>query len=254
MAGRAGRARPGLPRDDDRDEHRDRAQRRPGRDDHDPGLPRHPPHRAPQAPLNFSLWQHLPWQAFPIVRRRYRLTVNERIDKNGDVLIPLDDDEVRRRCKLKEAQVESVSVCLLFSFVNPDHEPRVAEIVREEFPEAFLSVSSEVIPQYREYERFSTIGLNAFVGPKVARYVRRFDEALRGMGVSTGIHLMTSASGVATPGGGLARPGQPAHVRPRRRRRGRHLGGSRRATRTSSRSTWAARPRTSAWRRTASCA
>ena len=158
-------------------------------------------------PLNFSLWQHLPWQAFPIVRRRYRLTVNERIDKNGDVLIPLDDAEVRAQVRrLKEAQVESVSVCLLFSFVNPDHERRVAEIVREEFPEAFLSVSSEVIPQYREYERFSTNGLNAFVGPKVARYVERFDRALRGMGVSTGIHLMTSAAGVATPEGAIQRP------------------------------------------------
>ena len=158
-------------------------------------------------PMNFSLWQQLPWQAFPIVRRRYRLTVNERIDKNGDVLIPLDDDEVRAQVrKLKEAQVESVSVCLLFSFVNADHERRVAEIVREEFPEAFLSVSSEVIPQYREYERFSTNGLNAFVGPKVARYVERFDQALRGMGVSTGIHLMTSAAGVATPEGAIQRP------------------------------------------------
>ena len=158
-------------------------------------------------PMNFSLWQQLPWQAFPIVRRRYRLTVNERIDKNGDVLIPLDDDEVRAQVRrLKEAQVESVSVCLLFSFVNADHERRVAEIVREEFPEAFLSVSSEVIPQYREYERFSTNGLNAFVGPKVARYVERFDQALRGMGVSTGIHLMTSAAGVATPEGAIQRP------------------------------------------------
>ncbi len=158
-------------------------------------------------PMNFSLWQQLPWQAFPIVRRRYRLTVNERIDKNGDVLIPLDDAEVRAQVrKLKEAQVESVSVCLLFSFVNADHERRVAEIVREEFPEAFLSVSSEVIPQYREYERFSTNGLNAFVGPKVARYVERFDAALRGMGVSTGIHLMTSAAGVATPEGAIQRP------------------------------------------------
>ena len=82
----------------------------------------------------------------------------------------------------------------------------MAEIVREEFPEAFLSVSSEVIPQYREYERFSTNGLNAFVGPKVARYVERFDQALRGMGVSTGIHLMTSAAGVATPEGAIQRP------------------------------------------------
>ena len=62
----------------------------------------------------------------------------------------------------------------------------MAEIVREEFPEAFLSVSSEVLPQYREYERFSTVGLNAYVGPKVARYVRRLEEELRALGVRTG--------------------------------------------------------------------
>ncbi len=158
-------------------------------------------------PMNFSLWQNLPWQAFPIVRRRFRLTVNERIDKDGNVLIPLDDNEVREQVlKLKAANVESVAVCLLFSFLNPDHEQRVKKIVQEEFPEAFLSVSSEVLPQYREYERFSTVGLNAFVGPKVATYVRKFDIALREMGVKTGVHLMTSAAGVATPQAAAERP------------------------------------------------
>jgi N-methylhydantoinase A/oxoprolinase/acetone carboxylase beta subunit len=158
-------------------------------------------------PMNFSLWQNLPWQAQPIVRRRFRLTVNERIDKNGDVLIPLDDDEVRTQVRrLKREKVEAVSVCLLFSFLNPEHEQRVAAIVREEFPEAFLSVSSEVIPQYREYERFSTVGLNAYVGPKVSNYIGRFDAALRKMKVRSGIHLMTSAAGVATPEGAMQKP------------------------------------------------
>ena len=158
-------------------------------------------------PMNFSLWQNLPWQAQPIVRRRFRLTVDERIDKNGDVLIPLDDDEVRAQVRrLKREKVEAVSVCLLFSFLNPEHEKRVAAIVREEFPEAFLSVSSEVIPQYREYERFSTVGLNAYVGPKVSNYIGRFDAALRKMKVRSGIHLMTSAAGVATPEGAMEKP------------------------------------------------
>ena len=158
-------------------------------------------------PMNFSLWQNLPWQAQPIVRRRFRLTVDERIDKNGDILIPLDDDEVRAQVRrLKAEQVEAVSVCLLFSFLNPEHEQRVAAIVREEFPEAFLSVSSEVIPQYREYERFSTVGLNAYVGPKVSSYIGRFDSALRKMKVRSGIHLMTSAAGVATPEGAMEKP------------------------------------------------
>jgi N-methylhydantoinase A/oxoprolinase/acetone carboxylase beta subunit len=99
-------------------------------------------------PLNFSNYQDLPWQRYPIVRRRYRLTVSERITGDGKVLVPLDEDRARERVReLKEAGVEAVAVCFLFSFLNPEHEARVAEIVREEFPEAFLSVSSEVLPQ-----------------------------------------------------------------------------------------------------------
>ena len=158
-------------------------------------------------PLNFSNYQDLPWQRYPVVRRRYRLTVPERITGDGSVLVPLDEDKAREQVRvLKEAGVEAVCVCFLFSFLNPAHEQRVAEIVREEFPEAFVSVSSEVIPQYREYERFSTVGLNAYVGPKVASYVARLQEELAGLGVRTGLHLMTSASGVATAEAAIKRP------------------------------------------------
>jgi N-methylhydantoinase A/oxoprolinase/acetone carboxylase beta subunit len=158
-------------------------------------------------PLNFSNYQDLPWQRFPIVRRRYRLTVPERITRDGSVLVPLDEEKAREEVRrLKEAGVEAVAVCFLFSFLNPAHEQRVAEIVREEFPDAFLSVSSEVLPQYREYERFSTVCLNAYIGPKVSRYVRRLEEELEAMEVRTGLHLMTSASGVATAEGAVARP------------------------------------------------
>jgi N-methylhydantoinase A/oxoprolinase/acetone carboxylase beta subunit len=158
-------------------------------------------------PLNFSNYQDLPWQRYPIVRRRYRLTVPERIVKDGSVLVPLEEEKARAQVrKLKEAGVEAVAVCFLFSFLNPVHEARVAEIVREEFPEAFLSVSSEVLPQYREYERFSTVCLNAFIGPKVSQYIRRLEEQLEALNVKTKLHLMTSASGVATPDGAIARP------------------------------------------------
>jgi N-methylhydantoinase A/oxoprolinase/acetone carboxylase beta subunit len=158
-------------------------------------------------PLNFSNYQDLPWQRHPIVRRRYRLAVPERITGDGTVLVPLDESRAREQARrLKEAGVEAVAVCFLFSFLNPEHERRVAEIVREEFPEAFLSVSSEVLPQYREYERFSTVCLNAYIGPQVSRYVRRLEDELEAMDVKTGLHLMTSASGVATAGGAVARP------------------------------------------------
>jgi N-methylhydantoinase A len=158
-------------------------------------------------PLNFSNYQDLPWQRYPIVRRRHRLTVPERVMRDGSVLVPLDEAKAREQVqKLKEAGVESVAVCFLFSFLNPKHEARVAEIIREEFPDAFLSVSSEVLPQYREYERFSTVCLNAYIGPRVSSYVHRLEQELEAMDVRTGLHLMTSASGVATAEGAIARP------------------------------------------------
>ena len=158
-------------------------------------------------PLNFSNYQDLPWQRYPLVRRRHRLTVPERIAADGQVLVDLDEERAREQVrKLKEMQVEAVAVCFLFSFLHPEHEKRVAEIVREEFPEAFLSVSSEVLPQYREYERFSTVALNAFVGPKVAGYVRRLEDELQSLGVRTGLQLMSSASGVVTADGAVERP------------------------------------------------
>lgn len=158
-------------------------------------------------PLNFSNYQDLPWQRYPIVRRRYRLTVPERVLSDGSVLVPLDEDAVRAAVRrLKEEGCEAVAVCLLFSFVNPAHEQKIRSILEDEFPEAYLSVSSEVLPQYREYERFSTVALNAFVGPKVARYVDRLDGGLRDRGVRAGLHLMTSASGVATAQGAVENP------------------------------------------------
>ena len=158
-------------------------------------------------PLNFSNYQDLPWQRYPLVRRRDRLTVPERITGDGEVLVPLDEDRVRQHARrFKEAGVDAVAICLLFSFMNPAHERRAAEIVREEFPEAFLSVSSEVLPQYREYERFSTVALNAFIGPRVAGYVRRLEDELHTLGVRTGLHLMSSASGVVTAHGATQRP------------------------------------------------
>jgi N-methylhydantoinase A/oxoprolinase/acetone carboxylase beta subunit len=158
-------------------------------------------------PLNFSNYQDLPWQAYPLARRRDRLTVAERITGDGEILVPLDEDRAREQIRrLKEAGVESLAICFLFSFVNPVHEQRVAEIAREEFPEAFLSVSTEELPQYREYERFSTVALNAYVGPRVATYVRRLEQELRSEGVRAGLQLMTSASGVATAAGAIQRP------------------------------------------------
>src|SRR5262249_26175988 len=85
-------------------------------------------------PLNFSNYHARPWQRYPVVRRRYRLTVPERITRDGSVLVPLDEEKARAQVRaLKEAGVDAVAVCFLFSFVDDRHERRVAEIVREEF-------------------------------------------------------------------------------------------------------------------------
>src|SRR5699024_5944874 len=149
-------------------------------------------------PYNFSLQQDLPWQTQPLVKRRHRLTINERITApHGDVLRGLDEDEVRARVReLKAAGVEAIAVCLLHSYLNPAHEERVGEIVKEEFPEAYLSLSSEIVPLYREYERFSTTALNAYVGPRVSRYVRRLQTEIEALGYGREILLMQSSGGM----------------------------------------------------------
>jgi 5-oxoprolinase (ATP-hydrolysing) len=159
-------------------------------------------------PLNFSIQQDLPWQARPLVKRRNRRVVAERVTAPaGEIITPLDEEAVRREVRLlKEAGVESVAVCFLHSYLNGAHEQRVAEILAEEFPEAYQSISSDVIPLYREYERFSTVALNAFVGPKVSTYLERFATAMRDAGFRHGVQLMQSSGGMATVESASRRP------------------------------------------------
>lgn len=159
-------------------------------------------------PFNFSLQQEIPWQERPLVKRRHRRTVGERITvPGGEVLIPLDEEEVREEVRqLRDAGVEAIAVCLLHSYANPAHEARIKEIVLEEHPEAHLSTSSEVLPLYREFERFSTTCLNAYVGPKVSRYLRRFHEAMGSEGFCRGVQLMQSSGGMATVESAVEQP------------------------------------------------
>jgi 5-oxoprolinase (ATP-hydrolysing) len=159
-------------------------------------------------PFNFSLQQELPWQSRPLVKRRHRLTVHERVTvPAGEVLTELDDDEVRAQVRrLRDAGVEAVAICLLHSYLNPEHERRIKEIVLEELPDAFLSASHEVLPLYREFERFSTTCLNAYIGPKVSRYVARFAAALDEAGFGHEVQLMQSAGGMATVASATQRP------------------------------------------------
>ena len=152
-----------------------------------------------QRPQNYSIMQEIPWQDRALVKRRHRKVVPERVKPpQGEVLRPLDEDAVRRVAReLKEAGVEAVAVCFLFSYLNPDHEERAREIVEQEFPEAFVTTSSSIFPQFREFERFTTAAINAFVGPRVGWYVRNLRDGLKKSGVRADVHIMRSNGGVS---------------------------------------------------------
>ncbi len=125
----------------------------------------------------------------------WRLEVPERVGADGSVLLPLDEDAVRalaRRMAQDPESPESIAVVLLFSFLNPEHERRVEAILREHLPDRFVSLSSEILPEYREYERTATTVINAYVRPLVARYLERLTGALP----ACQVRIMQSNGGV----------------------------------------------------------
>ena len=149
---------------------------------------------------HYSIQQDLPWQARPLIERAHRKTVPCRlISPDGAELVPLDEEAVRRAAReLAVEGVESVAICFLFSYLNPAHEDRAASIVRAEMPGAFVTTSSSLSPQFREFERFTTAALSAFIGPKVGSYVAALDAALKQIGVTGELRIMSSNGGVAT--------------------------------------------------------
>ncbi|MFP6772390.1 MAG: hydantoinase/oxoprolinase family protein [Alphaproteobacteria bacterium] len=153
-----------------------------------------------QRPQHYSIMQDIPWQDRPLVQRRHRKVVAERLTPpDGAVLTPLDEPAVRRAAReLKAAGVEAIAVCFLFSYINSAHEDRAAEIIREEYPDCFVTTSSAVSPQFREFERFTTAAMNAFIGPKVRTYVKELESALVDNGFKAELHVMGSNGGVAT--------------------------------------------------------
>lgn len=134
-----------------------------------------------------------------IVPRRRRLTVPERILADGSVHKELDEQAVRDQCtKLKKQGTESVAISLLFSFLNPAHENRVAEIVAEEMPGVPLSVSHRILPRAPEYDRTSTTVVNAFVAPRVADYLDKLVSRLKDSGYENRLMVMQASGGVMT--------------------------------------------------------
>ena len=135
----------------------------------------------------------------PLVPRRLRLPVPERLDNEGRVLLPLDEGAVQALVPVLEAaQVESVAVGFLHSFVNGGHERRVRDILATALPGLPVSLSHEVSPEMREWERFSTTAANAYVQPLIAGYLGRLQAGLREMGLTAPVFLMLSGGGLTT--------------------------------------------------------
>ena len=135
----------------------------------------------------------------PLVERYLRLGVNERIDAAGNVTTPLARAEVEADVKrLLGEGVEGIAVCLLNSYANPVHERVIADVIRDLAPGLPISVSSDVLPQMKEYERTSTTVVNAYIMPIVASYLKSLGEALHGSGMKAPIMLMQSNGGLTT--------------------------------------------------------
>ena len=134
-----------------------------------------------------------------ITPRRRRLTVPERVLHDGSVHKPLNEQAVREACaRLRKQDVESVAISLLFSFVNPAHEKRVAQIVGEEMPFAQISMSHEVLPRAPEYDRTSTTVVNAYVAPRVNSYLEKLVKRVRDAGYQNQLMVMQASGGVMT--------------------------------------------------------
>jgi N-methylhydantoinase A len=135
----------------------------------------------------------------PLVPRRFRMEVDERVRNDGTVIKPLDragaKDVVRRLIAMR---VESIAVCLLNSFENPAHELMIKEIIKEEAPDLSVSISYEVLPQIREYERTSTTVTNAYVKPLTGRYLSKLSDRLSSIGFQGKLFIMLSSGGITS--------------------------------------------------------
>jgi N-methylhydantoinase A len=143
----------------------------------------------------------------PFVPRRLRLEVRERLDADGRVVEPLDEEDVREAARLlRTAGVEAVAVAFLHSYRNPVHEETAGEILRAELPGVYVTLSHQVSREWREYERTNTAVLNSYVGPIAARYLSNLDSRLAARGFEGRLFLMQSNGGVLPRSAAMAGP------------------------------------------------
>ena len=138
-------------------------------------------------------------RAPPLARRVDRKEITERITADGSILTPIDMEELELAVKqLRTRNIKAVAICFLHAYLNPDHEILAGDVVRRLMPDAFVSLSCEVLPEFREYERASTTVVNAYVGPKMQDYLVRLEKNLARNNVITSPHIMHSNGGMLT--------------------------------------------------------
>jgi N-methylhydantoinase A len=143
----------------------------------------------------------------PLVPRQLTREVAERVLASGAVETPLDRESVEQVVRaLKAEGVDAIAVCFLHSYINPDHERAAGKIIRAALPDAYLSLSHEILREYREFERTSTTVVNAYIGRRVGGYVRVLKSKLEGIGFRGNLSIMRSNGGVMTPEVAQERP------------------------------------------------
>jgi N-methylhydantoinase A len=142
-----------------------------------------------------------------LIPRRLRFGVDERIGPKGEILTPLKEDQVKMLAEqLEKERVESIAVSLLFSYINQKHERKIGKILRRSLPRIYITLSSEIAPEYREYERTSTAVVNAILMPIVSNYLNKLHRKMRGLGVKAPLWVMQSDGGIASKGVVSRRP------------------------------------------------
>lgn len=146
-----------------------------------------------------DIWDTYKDKAKPYIRRRDRFEVAERTDFEGNILVPVDENEVRELArKLKKRGTESVAVCFINAYVNGENEARVKDILQEELPGVYVCISSEVLPEIFEHERMSTTIINAVLGPIMTSYIHKLEEEMHARGYKEDILVLHSGGGVMT--------------------------------------------------------
>jgi N-methylhydantoinase A len=143
-----------------------------------------------------------------LASRRMRMGITERIAANGEIVTELDEAQVRSTVALLKERygIDAIAVCYLFSFINPSHEIRTREIIQEIYPEIKVSLSSDLSPVFREYERLCVTAFDAYVRPIVDAYVEQFERSLQDRGIKGHIYIMQSSGGLATARAAAGRP------------------------------------------------